>query len=494
MSLTLIAQDDFAVGVLRGIAPDQQPGIGLHEIRNGLLDDDGDVYRRGGARYFTTSATPVELAWMWSGFLKGYPVILMQTGGGLYSADAAGVVSEVAGSPGHSQPFQAAVVGDELYMPNKRKVFVIPGTGSSFTIDEEEWFPPDVRQPWRLASIAGRLVVAGGNRIAFSEPVVPGVAPVFIADDFHDLPGGVEVIGLAAIQDTLLVFTNFGLWAITNMAYNLTDDAGNIQQTLSQIVPELSLVHEAGLAVWNGRVVAPCIDRVYLVDLTGPPIPISDSITPLYVDYINQGYRPGLAKVWRNTLLLPMRYFGGAQNATLACRLNRPIQGRYVYYPWSVIDGQAGLQRAFDVCLTEEDNPKLLGAGLDGWISDLTPIFDPDDEENADADGTVYRFDIETRDFPTGQGQPNHVKRVRLRYTNVGQPAVVRLLVERDGGWGAFEPVTLSLGKGLVASWWLPAHRARWARVRFELLTDAPPGDLIVHQIELSVRSAAHAR
>jgi hypothetical protein len=484
MSLALIAQDDFAVGVLRGIAPDQQPGVGLHEIRNGLLDDDGDVYRRGGTVYVAGGMGGDPDTWIWTGYLNGAPVELVATAEWIFTFT--GIAASATG--GVAPGTQVAVIGDTIYFPDLKTIKWQPP--ANLTLGS--WVPPSLPSTdLHLATIAGRLVVGAGNRIAFSEPETL----TFIADDFHELPDGVIVKGLAAIQDTLLAFTNFGLWAVTNMAFNLTDDAGNIQQTLSLIVPELSLLHEGGLALWNGRVIAPCYDRVYMVDLSGPPTPISDSITPLYIDRVNQGYKPGLTKVWRNTLMLPMLDADDVVQDVLTCRLNRPIQGRYVYYPWTVIDGHAGQQSAFDISLTGSA-PRLLGAGSDGLICDLTSIFDPDPYNGADADGSVHHFDIETRDFPTGTGQPNHFKRIRLRYTLEGNSAKVTALWQLiDGGaWIAFDEKPLEQGKGNVASWWLPAYRTRWARVRFECSVDTAPGDLTVHQIELSVRQANHAR
>jgi hypothetical protein len=97
----------------------------------------------------------------------------------------------------------------------------------------------------RGEAIAGRLVVAAGNVVAFSE-----------ADNRSSLQrrrlpraaGRRRHHGPEAIEDTLLVFTNFGLWSITNMAYNLTDAAGNVQQSLSLLVPELSWSTRLGCA------------------------------------------------------------------------------------------------------------------------------------------------------------------------------------------------------------------------------------------------------
>jgi hypothetical protein len=409
-ALTQIAQDDFAAGMIRGVAPDTQPGVGVYSALNGLFNDDGDIYRRGGSRYYSQTAG-AALTWMWSGRLGSRDLILIATETAVYQLS--GDVVVLADSQGLLRPVRSAVVGDVLYLPNGRAISVSSGEPLGVA-----WVPPGniPGGTMHLETIAGRLVVASGDVVAFSEPITPGVAPVFVADDFHRIPGGVTVTGVIAVQDTLMVFTDYGLWTISNMAYNLTDAAGNIQQTLSLSTPELSLTHEAGLAVWNGRVVAPCVDRVYLLDAFNAPQPISDSITSLWMEYVRAGALPGTAKVYRSTLFLPVI----ARNpdtlaydvvTTLTCRLHRPVQGRYLYFPWAELSGHAARMRAFDVSLRgaysvgpqTESAPFLLGAGEDGRVADLSGMFTPRAETALDADGSAIALEVESRDFPTGR-------------------------------------------------------------------------------------------
>jgi hypothetical protein len=141
-----------------------------------------------------------------------------------------------------------------------------------------------------LCAAAGRLLVAAGNRVAFS---VPGSPEVFVADDFHDLPGGVLIKGMTAIRDTAFVFTNYGLYTISNLAFDLTDAFGNPQQQLQLITPELSLWGETGLASWAGNIVAPCNDRVFLIDGLSAPTPLSDSIASVYMKLPRGRLLPG---------------------------------------------------------------------------------------------------------------------------------------------------------------------------------------------------------
>jgi hypothetical protein len=499
MTLATIGQDDFAVGTLRGVAPDVQPGVGVYAAINAMLNDDGDLFRRGGSRYLDPGYhLDGAITWIWSGFLGAEFFTLVSDLSGVYTSDNV----LIGGSAGLPRPVQVVAMDTTLFFPNGDRFVYTPGSG----LLKYDWaLPPSIDSSGdlHLATIAGRLVVASGNTIAFSEA---GFPETFTPDDYHTLPGGVQVRGLAAIQDTLLVFTNYGLWAISNMAYNLTDAAGNIQQTLALIVPEMSLLHEAGLAPWQGRFIAPCADRVYFVDAVSAPVPISDSITPMYAELVRQGARPGLAKVHRNTLFLPMLKTNQStleeENvATLTCRVDRPIQGRYTYFPWAEHRGHAAKARAFDIATRTPNiapiKPAsfLLGGGEDGFVSDLTDIFRPSATNARDADNTSIEFQVETRDFPTGQGQPNHLKRVRLTYTLEGAAQIAAEITDdrTRTTWVALGSEDLTAPGEDPAAWWLhPPARVRYARARLTLTGD--PARLVFHRIEMTVRPASHAR
>lgn len=493
MSLAEIAQDDFGAGTLRGTAPDVQPGVGVAEALNGLFNDDGDVYRRGGTKYATaTIGAPV--LWLWTGFLAGQSVELAATHDHLYDAISGLSIGPLT----VDGPMQVAVFENRLYLPTGD---LITNTGGVISISA--WARPaalDATAPMHVANVANRLVVGCANRVAFSAADDP---TSFAASDFHALGAGVLVVGLFAITDTLLVFTNYGLWTIANMAFDLTDAAGNIQQGLSLVVPGMSLTHEAGLTSYQNAVIAPCIDRIYLVDGVNRPIAISDSIGSTWGGYVASGYLPGGAKVFNSTLLLPVvmaslivpgeGWTPGPIISVLACRLNRPVRGRVVYYPWSEFGGHAASLRQFDVSLTQE-TPRLLGGGDDGAVADLTGIFTPGATNTHDADGGVPVFVLETRDFPTGQGQPNHLRSIRLRYTahGSGQIDAAYSSDPGHGDWRGLDPQPVTNGKEPLA-WWLPqAARVRFVRVRFQC-ADALDA-LVFHRVELRVRPATHAR
>jgi len=524
--LVRVGQDDFGAGMLRGVAPDVQPGVGLFNATNGLFNDDGDVYRRGGTEYYS-AAIGAPLTFIWTGYLNQTPRTLVATDAdyfGITGTPTPPVTFPNVGGNGTLTPVLPAIVNNTVFLPTGDK-----WTGGAIGA----WaaptsLPAGVRH---VATAAGRLLVATGNRVAFS---VPNEPENFVADDYHDLPGGVLVVGMTAIRDTAFIFTNYGLYTISNLAFDLTDSLGNIQQQLQLITPEISLTHEAGLAGWQGRIVAPCNDRVYMVDGMSAPVPLSDSISSLYMDYVRQGYLPGGGKVYRSTYFLPILRPDHTIATVLTCRLNRPVKGRQTYYPWSALTGHAATLVMADFALIS-GRPSLIGAHSDGRVSDLSALFAPE-ERRVDADDSSYPFDVETRDFPTGNGQPNHVREVRLRYTSNGEADViagvsvgtqaqryedllprtydqlnsefadynevlrghvsVSGLPPSDGDieryWYALEPKRLRSPGTEPITWNLGnAKRARFARVRFR--TEDPVA-LNVHHVDMSVRQSGHDR
>lgn len=495
MALAKIAQDDFGLGTLRGTARDVRPGVGVHQALNGMLNDDGDVFVRGMTTRRTSSPNVAAdpLYWLWSGALGEIGYVVSGGPAGLWQMVGSDL-PVISGSTGVTAPgMQTAAIGHNLYLPTLQK---LTGDDATGILTCSAWTPPSelpASGTTHVATIAHRLVVARGNRVAFSAPD----SEVFAPTDFHELPGGVSVMGMFAQQDTLLVFTNYGLWAISNMAYDLTDAAGNLQQPLSLIVPGLSLLGEGGLCPWRGRVVAACIDKVYLVDPFNPPVPISDSIAEIYADCVSLIQRPGGAKVFRDTLLLPIiDRFNGPPVTLLTCRLDRPVRAGHLYYPWTELAGHAARHYMLDLYYGPQ-GALVIGGGHDGWINDLTGAF-AHDFAGADADGTVAEFVLETRDFPTGQGQPNHLKRIGVTYTAQANADVqIDIAVSTDPlhqTWVDLGSQTLPMTGVDPITHWLPqAIRARYARVRVTV-QDADLASLIVHRVELQVRSAAHAR
>jgi hypothetical protein len=267
-----------------------------------------------------------------------------------------------------------------------------------------------------VASAAQRLLVAIGHRMYFSNPGFPPPLP-FTEDmngnviDFHELPVSAQAIGLEGVGDSALMFTTAGVWAISNLAYDPLDDAGNDQHTVRQI-NELVLWGDPGIAKWRGAVVAPCVDDVWLLPPDDAPIPIGEGIKPLYLSYVKAGYAPGMASVHRGTYFLPI-VSGTTWIDTLVCRLDRDG------FPWVRWSGHgAGIAYAQRIGATTR-SPKLFSVASQR-VTDLTDAWSPSAANASDADGTTHAIDIITRDLSTpGRGKGSVSRRVRVRYEAV---------------------------------------------------------------------------
>ena len=553
--LNYVTQSDFAAGLLLSSARDSEPGVGLATARNALFDDDGDAYMRGGITpmdpYDAARLVDEPITFMWSGYLSNVARTLVCTATKAYSYETVTGFTLLSGSHGLTRPVLPAITGNKIFLPNG---FWWNGTGSGVWTTGAQTHSDPVAC---VAAVADRLVWASGNKIGFSKSfydttVLAGTFPDFgEATDFHTLADGVRVLAMTAIRDSLLVFTTYGVWTIGNMSFDLTDAEGNVQQNLALTFPEMSLLSETGIAEWSGKIVAPMTDRIFLLDTTSAPIPIGDSIAPMWADLISGGLRPGGAKVFRNHYFLPLLdpVTQTPSGEMLVCRLNRPVRGRQIYYPWSVMDGLAGSFAALDVRLIDAIPNLTAGAALEdptGYqIVNLTHMFEP----GMNPDDTIgpgrYSFELELRDLPTGQGQPNHVRQVRVYATlkrttdpvyaalpsptinvslsggkrtqsfedlraNVPDFAAIAAIpceVVRRGGEASsevsrqdpdrfyssvgqitadnegFDPVRLNVER---------AMRTRYARVF--LRASAPCKELRVHRVEVAVRPATHQR
>ena len=297
------------------------------------------------------------------------------------------------------------------------------GSGITYTMTPVAQFTPISatlfgNPPTAAHAVAGqRLIRALGNRAYFSRPSSDGefyqdpaqistqtTHPASIEDaatDYHELPKAAVISGADAIGDTAVLFTTAGVWAIENMALDAVDDFGNLQRPVRQISQDVILWGEPGMAAWAGALVVPAIDDVYVMGLDGRPVGVGDGIKPLYRQYVEAGYRPGLAAVHRGHYGLPIVDDTNSLVDVLVCRLDlRGSRGasRPAWTRWD--DHAAGVGYARRVGASTRD-PKLLGVnGL--RVTDLTGCFEPDASGKSDGDGTNHQLQVVTQDFPSG--------------------------------------------------------------------------------------------
>lgn len=484
------AQVDFSAGEVTAVARNLIPGNGLYQAVNGLFDDDGSCYRRGGSQYKSTADFGSSgLRWVWDGTLTGgqRTVFANNADFGVLGADDASVVN--LGGAGLAEPVSCVEIagilfigGGTLYAGSRKTADystgtvaltngskVVTGTGTSWSANcdagmlfhrgSERMYPiasvdsntqitlRDAYQgvttastayvnrvlgtastsTYRTASfyaaVAGRLVTLEGNRLYFSNSVLGGgQGPhVFGATDYHELPEGAVGLGVFPVRDTALAFTTQGLWSVSNLVLDLTDDFGNPQQRVERISQDLILWGAAGVATWRGSLVVPAVDGVWLVDGVSQPVRLTNSVTNQVTRYVRANYKAGGGVVHRNHYFLPV-YADGSYTVLdlMVCRLDRPTRTPLGdVFPWSHVTGHGGnviamAQRAG----SNTRQPFLWGASqhTKSRVLDCSGFFEPAAGVKADADGTVFVWDVITRDYATGSLNVNTVRKLRVRY------------------------------------------------------------------------------
>ncbi len=282
------------------------------------------------------------------------------------------------------------------------------------------------------ATVAGRLLACSGRRVRFSAALDPSS---FAQTDYHELTDGVQILGAEPLGGNAIIFTTAGLWVIGNMAYELVNDFGDLQQPESREMRDLVLWSRAGGAAWQESLVAPAIDGVWLVT-AGRAELLSRSIAPAYVDYVQRGYTTGIASVFRSHYLLPILSKTGNVVDLLVCRLDRPAQVRgQRMWPWTSWKGAGARVSALAVRVgAQVREPVLLGAEqLAGSRVLQLGDFTHDGLAN-DQDGSPVIPEIIFRDVATGNGSANTVKKFSARYELLDpddDPALPRVLAYR---------------------------------------------------------------
>lgn len=251
-----------------------------------------------------------------------------------------------------------------------------------------------------LLSAAGRLIVCAGNRAYFTDPTGGSVG--LASTDYHELPGNARILGGEGVGSTGLLFTTEGVWAISNLDLDVLDDVGNIQQSVEQVNKDLVLWGDAGIAAWAGGLLVPAVDDVYAVGADGSAVPVSTAIRPLYREYVDAGYRPGVAAVFRGHYLLPIVDGSNSLVDELVCRLDLR-DGRGASAPaWTRWSGHAaGVAHAVRAGASTSE-PVLIGVS-GATMTDLSGCFVPSALNKWDVDLSAHRLQVVTRDFESGE-------------------------------------------------------------------------------------------
>lgn len=572
--LAVEGQEDFSAGAFP--LQEQMPATAVQDCVNGIYDDDGSLFKRGGGAYvgpptpYVISSSPVAGAplFVWDAWLgSGYRFTFV----GTYDATAtelwhltdtwsssntavllatldraaiqrlvvfngmivaivaidpiflyAGALTSIAGlsvgaltftfgSPvvkcpaggltGHVIPGEildsedAFGARDGYPTPvasvdsDTQVTLVAPWLGpdgshaGSFSYRYTVAAPPSIKASTNQTFVAvagGRLWMARGNKIAFTPT---GRIAHFEDTDLHELPEGALITGLQPLEDRLVVFTTFGVWEITNVALDLTDDFGNAQQQIVKMASDVVLWGDAGIAGQDGSVFVPALDDVYTLNRGGVHrMAGAAGIRKLWQQYVKSGYRPGVAAVHRGHYFLPILN-DAAWVDTLVCKLSTGAWSR-----WSGYCGQCRgfAQRIDDVART----PKLLGAGPD-HVVDLTGAFDPTAANKQDPDGSTHTLQVVLRPFVRRAALPEVWRYLRARYelvdAAVDHPTV--LAEAAKGSAGAWVSVTaFPVDSGDRPKRFTVNKRAQLLRVR--LTSSGPSQSLVLRSAEAMVRNS----
>lgn len=492
-------QRDWSAGMFRGVREDLIPPNGAYDITNGLLDNTALVYKRGGSTYRSSAPFGTWIPFIWDGFLTGgiqRTLIASSSAFGVLNAD--GTVTSLGGS-GLLAPARGTVLNGILYI----------GGGTTY----------DGTTLGTASSVAPHYGVAGNRLWAGSQDTVRfsdlnatgGSTTAFNTNDFHQMPEGVQVRGLHGLRNAIAVFTTGGVWIISNVGFDLVDASGNVQHRIDQFSRDIIIWQDTGLAAWEGGLVVPALDGVWLMrygvssDVPAPFEPISGPIQQLYRDYVSLGYTPGLATVYRGHYILPIMN-GSSQVDVLVCRLDAP--GR----PWTRLSGFGARIVSYAVRLNPTlRKPELIGGSSAAGRVLTLQYFEPSIVTAYDADGSVAPFSVQLRAWATGDLTANTIAKVRLAYqlidpANVNPTITLTQLSSSPvrGGteWGMFDWGTVDWGQASISTvpgvapedagalspyTWHIARKERYGRFKFDCTAAA--GYLTLRYVEMFVRS-----
>jgi hypothetical protein len=485
MPLASLAQLDFSSGMWRSVARHLIPADGAYDLKNVLLTEEGSPYRRGGAGLVSTAPFGASgLTLVWDGFLVpgqrtltanssdfgtldaaeapvnlggsgvGGPArcselggIVFVDGGAMWAGSrltagySTGTVSVTNGSAvveGSGTDWDPSVDAGMLFKRGSERSYVVKSRDSDTQITLSEPYEgvtgsgiayslspiATAAAPYKSSAIyavAGdRLWALADRKAEFSEP---GKPHSFLTDDNHEFPEGSQLLGGAGLGDRLLAFSTNGVWQVSGLAYDLTDAFGNVQHRVERVYPDLILASREGITGWSGRLVVPCTDHIYLLDGVSAPEALTRSISELYRDYIERGFKVGGCATFQSHLFAPILSGSNTVEDLLVCRLDRAQQSPVgTVFPWTRLDGWGGDMSCFTVRsggAAAARDPQLLAASTrtESRVANCTPFFGPDLDNKNDPDNSTPELDIVSRDVATGNGRnENTVRRIRVRY------------------------------------------------------------------------------
>lgn len=170
--ITLL-QDDFSAGMVRDVAPHLIPPNGAYDIRDGLLDEDGSVYQRGGTTEYSDAALDDGLRFVWDGHVAAGHRTLIASPDNFGIIDSGSPVS--LGGDGLTYPVASAAIegmlfigGGYIYAGSKKAAPYSTGTVS---VTNGSKTVTGSGTTWNTLVNAGMLFQIGNERVYVVESV-----------------------------------------------------------------------------------------------------------------------------------------------------------------------------------------------------------------------------------------------------------------------------------------------------------------------------------
>jgi hypothetical protein len=416
--LSQVGQADFSAGAVLSVARHLISEQGLYDVHDGLYDDDGSVYRRGGDQYKSNAAFGTSGRWCWdANFAAGQRTIFASsTTFGVLDSDDATPLN--LGGAGLLEPVPAALVGGILFIGGG-----VMYAGSRKTADYSTG---------TVTTTQGSKIVTGAGTTWLAN-VDPGML-------FRTASNPYYVVASVDSNTQITLAEAYAPSGAAGLAYTLTR-LGALASHISSASPTAvgtapiflsiagRLIAIVGNTVyfsdtvtpWGAGAIVAATDGIYAVDGISQPQMLSRSITPRLVSYVRAGYKPGGIAVYKNHLLVPVLDASNFVVDQMVCRLDRQVrtpQGDV--FPWSFFSGHGGNVACWAVRAAggSQRLPDLLGVarGSDARVVKAGSFFEPSATVKNDADATTHNLDVVTRDFETGGGIFNLVRMLKLWY------------------------------------------------------------------------------
>lgn len=116
MPLEVVRQEDFSAGQQRDVAPHLIDPRGLFAVLNGLLDDDGSIYKRGGSVSVANAPLGSTLRNVWDGWLTPGRRTLLAAADRYGTIAADGQTPVSLGGPGQNVPLPSRAIQGLLFL------------------------------------------------------------------------------------------------------------------------------------------------------------------------------------------------------------------------------------------------------------------------------------------------------------------------------------------------------------------------------------------